>query len=318
MTQQQMPEESPNLAPEKPEPHSEGPVAPEARTPLFRAYNSERYQRQDIIRQIQSTTKRRLICHVAGSSRQCLINRSDTVPFVDLLHNVQHGESVELLLHTSGGNVDIAEKLMRLVRSRVGQDAEIRVIVPDFAKSAGTVMVLGADCVVMSDSSELGPIDPQMEFPDSHGNVRLHSVQTYLDAYEEHYRIISENPDNVASKIMLGKIDPDTVTLCQAVMARARQSAEYLLMHGMFRKGGNITQTVSKLLDTKRWLSHSQMISWADANDPEIGLIVEYLRQDDDLWQAYWRLYCLQRLAIEDHQKKLYESDRVSHLIDVS
>ena len=318
MTQQQMPEESPNLAPEQPEPHSEGPVAPEARTPLFRAYNSERYQRQDIIRQIQSTTKRRLICYVAGSSRQCLINRSDTVPFVDLLHNVQHGESVELLLHTSGGNVDIAEKLMRLVRSRVGQDAEIRVIVPDFAKSAGTVMVLGADCVVMSDSSELGPIDPQMEFPDSHGNVRLHSVQTYLDAYEEHYRIISENPDNVASKIMLGKIDPDTVTLCQAVMARARQSAEYLLMHGMFRKGGNITQTVSKLLDTKRWLSHSQMISWADANDPEIGLIVEYLRQDDDLWQAYWRLYCLQRLAIEDHQKKLYESDRVSHLIDVS
>ena len=318
MTQQQMPEESPNLAPEQPEPHSEGPVALEARTPLFRAYNSERYQRQDIIRQIQSTTKRRLICYVAGSSRQCLINRSDTVPFVDLLHNVQHGESVELLLHTSGGNVDIAEKLMRLVRSRVGQDAEIRVIVPDFAKSAGTVMVLGADCVVMSDSSELGPIDPQMEFPDSHGNVRLHSVQTYLDAYEEHYRIISENPDNVASKIMLGKIDPDTVTLCQAVIARARQSAEYLLMHGMFRKGGNITQTVSKLLGTKRWLSHSQMISWADANDPEIGLIVEYLRQDDDLWQAYWRLYCLQRLAIEDHQKKLYESDRVSHLIDVS
>ena len=114
---------------------------------------------------------------------------------------------------------------------------------------------------------------------------------------------------------MLGKIDPDTVTLCEAVMARARQSAESLLMHGMFRRGGNITKTVSELLDTKRWLSHSQMISWADANDPQIGLIVEHLQQNDDLWQDYWRLYCLQRLAIGDNQK-LYESDRASHITD--
>ena len=318
MSQQHVPDESANPAPEQPEVHSEGALTPDARTPLFRAYNSERYQRQEIIRHIQSITKRRLICYVAGSSRKCIINRNDTVPFVDLLHNMQQGESVELLLHTAGGSVDTAEKLIRLLRSRVGEDTEVRVIVPEFAKSAGTVMVLGADCVVMSDTSELGPIDPQMEFADSHGNVRLHSVQTYLDAYDEHYRILVENPDNVASRMMPSKIDPDTVTLCKAVMARARQSAEYLLMHGMFRKGGNITQTVSKLLDTKRWLSHSQMISWADAGDPEIGLIVEYLRQDDDLWQAYWRLYCLQRLAIEDHDKKLYESDRVSHIIDAS
>ena len=316
MNQQQVPDESSNLPPDQSEPHSEGAIAPDARTPLYRAFNSERYQRQDIIQQIQSMTKRRLICYVADSSRQGLINRNDTVPFVDLLHNVQEGENVELLLHTSGGSVDAAEKLMRLVRSRVGQDAEVRVIVPEYAKSAGTVMILGADCVVMSDTSELGPIDPQMEFADSHGNARLHSVQTYLDAYQEHYGIIAENPDNVASKIMLGKIDPDTVTLCQAVMARARQSAEYLLMHGMFRnRGGNITNTVSELLDTKRWLSHSQMISWEHAMAPEIGLSVEYLKQDDDLWQAYWRLYCLQRLAIENHHK-LYESDRVSHLID--
>ena len=318
MSQSQVPEETPNLPPDRSEPHTAGSATPDARTPLFKAFNSERYQRQDIIRQIQSMTGRRLLCYITGDNRQCLISRNDTVPFVDLLHNIEEGESLDLLLHTSGGSVDTAEKLMRLARSRVGQDAELRIVVPEYAKSAGTVMVLGSDCVVMSDTSELGPIDPQMEFADSHGNIRLHSVQTYLDAYGEHYGIIAENPENVASKIMLDKIDPDTVTLCQSVMARARQSAEYLLMHGMFREsGGNITQTVSALLDTKRWLSHSQMISWEHARDPAIGLNVEYLKQDDDLWQAFWRLYCLQRLAIENH-RKLYESDRVSHLIDTS
>ena len=237
-------------------------------------------------------------------------------PLVDLLHNVKNGENVDLMLHTIGGSVDAAEKLIRLVRSKVGS-GHLRVIVPEFAKSAGTLMVLGADSVVMSDTSELGPIDPQMQFSDSRGNVRWHSVQNYLDAYKEHYDQIVDNRDNVAAQIMLGKIDPDTVKLCRAVMARARQSAESLLKQGMFRNGGNYTQTVEELLDTERWLTHSQMISWEDARDPRIGLRVEYLKQDDVLWQDYWSLYCLQRLAIAENQK-LYESDFVSLIIDAS
>ena len=113
------------------------------------------------------------------------------------------------------------------------------------------------------------------------------------------------------------KIDSDTVKLCQAVMARVRQLAESLLRQGMFRKGGNFTQTVSELLDTKQWLSHAQMISWEAAKHPKIGLNVEYLKQDDELWQSFWRLYCMQRLAIADNQK-LYESDCASLAIDAS
>ena len=316
MSQHQAPDGSPEHPSAQSESHSESNSASEARTPFFRASNAERYQRQDIIRQIQHKTGRRLICYVAGHRPECMINPDDTVPFVDLLHNIREGENIDLLLHTIGGSVDTAEKLIQLVRSKVG-NGQLRVIVAEFAKSAGTVMVLGADCVVMSDTSELGPIDPQMPFADSRGNVRWQSVQNYLDAYDEHYKQVMENPANGAAKIMLAKIDPETVKLCQAVMNRARQSAESLLRQGMFRNGGNFTQTVSELLDTKQWLSHAQMISWEAAKHPKIGLTIEYLRQDDDLWQSYWRLYCLQRLAIADNQK-LYESDSASLTIDAS
>ena len=317
MSQRQVPNESPSYPSKQSDSHSNSPSDPDSRTPFFKASNAERYQRKDIIAQIQERTESRLICFVAGSRPECMINQSDTIPFVDLLHNVEDGKNIDLLLHTIGGSVDAAEKLLRLVRSKVG-DGQLRVIVPEFAKSAGTVMVLCADSVVMSDTSELGPIDPQMQFSDSRGVVRWHSVQNYLDAYKEHYDKVSEEPDNVAAKIMLGKIDPDTVRLCQAVKARARQSAESLLREGMFRKNdGNFTQTVSELLDTGRWLSHSQMITWQDAQDANIGLKIEYLKQDNELWQDYWRLYCLQRLAIIDNQK-LYESDRVSLIIDAS
>ena len=311
MSQQQVPEESPALPSGQTQPHSQGAAAPDVRTPFYRAYNEGRYQRQDVIKQIQARTGCRLICYVGGSRPECMINPNDTLHFVDLLHNIHEGENIDLLLHTIGGDVDAAEKLIRLVRSKVAH-GQLRVIVPEFAKSAGTVMVLGADCVVMSDTSELGPIDPQMRL-----SVGWQSVQNYLDAYDEHYKQVMENPDNGAARIMLGKIDPDTVKLCQAVMARARQLAEGLLRQGMFRNGGNYTQTVSELLDTKQWLSHAQMISWEAAKHSRIGLNIEYLKQDNDLWQSFWRLYCLQRLAIADNQK-LYESDCASLTINAS
>ena len=126
------------------------------RTPLYEAHNAARYCRQDLVRTIQTRTKRTLISYVAG--QRTYIDREDIPPFVDLLHHVTPGSDLDLLLHTGGGDVDAAEKLINLVRTTVGE-ATLRVIVPDYAKSAGTLIALGANVILMSDSSELGPIE---------------------------------------------------------------------------------------------------------------------------------------------------------------
>jgi hypothetical protein len=282
------------------------------KTPFFQAIHAERYQRQAIIKSIEERAGRRLICYVSGI--KCSIDRDDTVPFVDLLHNVPPGEDLDFLLHTGGGDMDAAEKLISMVRNKVGNGV-LRIVVPDFAKSAGTLMVLGADFVVMSDTSELGTIDPQIVLADGNGNRILHPIQSYLDAYDEHTATLKKEPGNVAAQILLGKLDPTTVKMFQAAKARARKFAEEQLTRGMFRTGGNWSQAAAELLDTKRWQSHAQMISWEDAQDPKIGLKVEYLDPKSDEWQQYWQLYCLQRLAVSDHQK-LYESNYASLLID--
>ena len=86
---------------------------------------------QTVIKKIQDFTGRPLICYVSGIRSG--IDLDDTMPFVDLLHNVPPGESAELLLHTPGDSVDAAEKLIRMVRSKV-DEGEIHIIVPDFAK----------------------------------------------------------------------------------------------------------------------------------------------------------------------------------------
>ena len=304
MTQQSSPSTRGDISPAKAD--LERDVPQMQRTPLFEANSADRYQRQAIIKQIQDRTKRSLICYVSGMD--CAIDENDTLPFVDLLHNVPSDNNLDLLLHTTGGSIDATEKLMGMMRRHVGT-AELRVIVPDFAKSSGTLMVLGADTVVMSDMSELGPIDPQGRFLG-----RWQSVQNYLDAYKEHAEKLTNDPDNVAARIMLEKLDPATLRLCEVATERARQAAENLLKRGMFRKSGNWSLTVTELLDTGRWLSHGQMISWEDAQDPQIGLAVEYLPYHSETWQDYWRVFCLQRLAVKDDQK-LYESDYVSLVV---
>ena len=295
-------------------------AATPSKTPMYTAMHAERYQRQALIRNIQERSGSQLLCYVAGKGAS--IDRDDTIGFVELLHNVDSTKNVDLLMHTSGGDIDAAEKLIHMVRATVGQQY-FRVIVPDFAKSAGTLMALGADKIVMSDTSELGPIDPQIALNDGHGNMIPHSVQCYLDAYDTHSTALQDNPDNVVAQIMFSKLDPGTMKLFEQVRNRARELAEQQLRRGMFRKmdanssapSPNITEIAGKLIDTKKWQTHSQMISADDA--AQMNLSVEYLIPKSEQWQLYWQLYCMQRLAVKDGQK-LFESHYASLTLDKS
>jgi hypothetical protein len=227
---------------------------------------------------------------------------------MELLHNIQPWESIDLLLHTKGGDVDAAEKMMAMVQATV-VGGILRVIIPDFAKSAGTLMILGADTLIMSDSSELGTIDPQIWTDDGRGNQICHSVLSYLDAFKTHSDALRENPDDPVARLMLSKLDPTTLRHYEAIRDRARSFAEGQLK----RKGRNFSQITAAFMDIGRWPSHGQMINWQDVRD--LGLPVEYLPPRSKQWQAYWQLYCLLRLAVKDRQN-IFESNYASLILD--
>lgn len=274
---------------------------------MYEAQNAERYLRQTQIKQIQGK-ERRLLCYVSGPGAR--ITRDDALGIVEMLHNVPPGSSIDLLLHTGGGDIDAAEKIVSMLRAAAGKAGSFRVIVPDFAKSAGTLIALAADKIVMSDSSELGPIDPQFYKRDASGNALWHSVLNYLSAYDIICSQLREHPDDVPAKVMLEKLDPTTVVQFQAISRRALMLAEQHLNRWMFHnKGGNWTEIAGKLMDINRWPAHGQLISWEDAK--EMGLEVEYVAPDSKEWRAYWSLYCQQRYALKDGQK-LFESDYAS------
>lgn len=66
---------------------------------------------------------------------------------------------IDVWLETSGGDADAAYKVVSLLRSYA---ATIRLIIPDRAKSAGTLIALGADEIYMAPAAELGPLDVQV------------------------------------------------------------------------------------------------------------------------------------------------------------
>src|SRR5208283_613491 len=127
------------------------PLPRPVKTPMYQAMNAERYLRQAKIKQIQEASGSRLLCYVAGAAAP--IMRDDVVGIIELLHNVPRDSDIDFLLHTAGGDIDAAEKISSMLRTTVGK-GRLRVIVPDFAKSAGTLIALAADKIVMSDSSE--------------------------------------------------------------------------------------------------------------------------------------------------------------------
>lgn len=281
------------------------PQKQQSRTPLYEAMQAHRYARQTLIKEIEAETSTSLICYVAPALRQ--IDRLDTLAMVDLLHNVTPGTPIDLLLHSPGGDIDAAEKLITLVRRRAGA-SPVRVIVPDFAKSAATLIALGANEIVMSDSSELGAIDPQFELVDANGHASTLSAQSYLDAFTLHADNLKNDPADPVAALMLSKMEPATVRKLERMIQRSKSIAESLLA-SMVKDPETAKEIAKKLSDTERWHSHGQMISQEAATG--LGLRIAYLRPEDPLWLKYWRLYCLQSWVL-DGKAKLFEGSFAS------
>lgn len=70
---------------------------------------------------------------------------------------------IDVWLESPGGDANAAYKLVLDLRERCKL---LRVVIPDYAKSAATLVALGADEIFMTPAAELGPLDVQIDHPD--------------------------------------------------------------------------------------------------------------------------------------------------------
>ena len=96
--------------------------------------------------------------------------------------------------------------------------AELTVIVPDQAKSAGTLFVIGADHIYLGPTSDLGPVDPQFQLP----NGQLAAARAIIAAVDEAEIRIQKNPETYALHAsLLSDISALMVQQARDALARA-------------------------------------------------------------------------------------------------
>ena len=274
--------------------------ARKAPTPLFAAQHSARYSRQQLIREYQASFNCRLVVLYDE------IRPDGVVYFEDLLFDSSPSEDLHVILETRGGD---GEAAIRLVRQAQAHCRHLTVIVPEQAKSAGTLLVLGAHNILMGPTSDLGPVDPQIWVPTFED---YWPAKMLIAAYDRAHTAVRSEPDTILfhASLMTGISAVDIQTardfiedspraVRQAVAANPDRSEDEI---------EKLSKTINEKL-VQEPLYHAATLPGTTAKD--YGLPVEILEPKSAQWQSIWELWMRYRM---ETFSAAYESDRASQL----
>ena len=128
----------------------------------FRLLTQERKKQLQRISELRGG--RDVLVFAADQSNSNLIGNMASISYPDILPitdqlSVLKGQHLDLIIETPGGVGEVTEGIVGLIRKKYENFA---VIVPGWAKSAGTILAMAADEILMGQTSALGPIDAQL------------------------------------------------------------------------------------------------------------------------------------------------------------
>lgn len=267
-----------------------------SRVPLLNAISDER----------QSS----VISYMTGDRRQLETQISPEVIdlFVEHLDEIGPTNKISLLLYTSGGDTAAAWRLVNLLHTFCD---ELEVIVSAKALSAGTLISLGANKIVMTKQAALGPIDPSINHPLNplipnaphiKAPVSVEAIRGYLDAAGE-----MGIKDSVSLTKILIDLSDKVHPLVLGQIFRSREQIRFLAKKLLKRQIDDEDKT-KEIIDflCAESGSHDYTINRREAR--ELGLRVE--NPSDDLYRLLRNLH----LSYVDELKLLEPYDPYSLL----
>ena len=213
------------------------------------------------------------------------------------------------MLSTPGGDGETAIRLIRQAQSRC---RELTAIVPDQAKSAGTLFVLGAHHVYMGPTSDLGPIDPQFLLADG----SLAAGKAIIAAVEDAEQRIQKNPQTYPLHAsLLSGVTALMVQQARDALARTGDQLKEALACVEEREDDDVARLSDALHapligETQ---SHGTTISVKDA--ARFKLPVDEANPADRRWQEVWRLWT-KYVALG--ATRVYEGRTASHVFQTT
>ena len=231
------------------------------------------------------------------------LDYSDLLPVSDQLADLR-GQAIDVILETPGGLAEVADEVVRRVRERY---ADVAYIVPGWAKSAGTIMVMSGDDILMGRPSAVGPIGAQLFW-----QGRLFSAEAFLQGFD---KIAKEAATglNRAYIPILQALSPGDLQAAQNALDFAQTLVTDWLTRYKFRtwvvharSGAPVTHRQRRLrarriartlCSHRKWLSHGRSLKIHDLR--EMGLQVTDFDQTPALAEAIGRYYALLQITFQ-------------------
>lgn len=233
------------------------------------------------------------------------INYSDLLPFHDQLSNLR-GSKLDLILETGGGSGEVAEDIVRSLHDKY---AEVAVIVPGWAKSAGTIIAMAGDEILMEPASALGPIDAQLSW-----QGKVFSADALIAGMNKIKKEVETlGTLNRAYIPMLQAISPGELQSAQNALDFAKKLVTGWLARYKFKnwrthsttgtevtedeRVGRAEEIAGILCDHGRWLTHGRSIKLDDLEAMRLK-ITDYSRQPE-LAEAIRRYHTLLQMMFD-------------------
>ncbi len=263
----------------------------------------------DLIKKIEEKRGSKVITYIT-SDKQGPINARvamDAVPVIsEQLRKIgKKIPKIDLFLYTAGGDTMVPWRLVSMIREYCDT---FSVIVPYKAHSAGTMIALGADEIVMSDLSEISPIDPSTANvfnpsdstnPQNKIPISVEDVIAYFDLAKNKFGIkTDEDLTKIFNKFMESnpQIHPLALGNVNRTHNLIRLLAKRLLKsHKDLIKDEQIEKIVESF--TEKLYSHMYFVGRKEAKE-ELGL-KSVVDADTDLSDLMSKLYSEYALEME-------------------
>ena len=245
---------------------------------------------------------------------QISVAYADLLPINDQLANLS-GKGLDLILETPGGSGEVAEDIVGLLRKKY---EDVAVVVPGTAKSAGTLMVMAADEILMEPASSLGPIDAQIQW-----QGKVFSADALIQGLEAIKEEVEDKGSlNRAFIPILQGISPGELQSAENALEFARKLVTEWLATYKFKNwtvhnssGKEVTsaerrararEVAKKLCDHRRWLTHGRSIKIDDLE--EMKLKITNYAEEEELSDAIRRYHTLLQMTFDTSIYKIFET----------
>lgn len=238
----------------------------------------------------------------------------DILPITDQISNLK-GKALDLILETPGGSGEAAEDIVRLLR---GKYEDIAVIIPGWAKSAGTIMAMAANEILMGPPSAVGPIDAQMFW-----QGKRFSADALLEGMEKIKKEVTDTGIlNKAYIPILQGMSPGELQSAENALNFAKTLVTEWLAQYKFKNWATHSSTgvpvtdgdkktrakeiADQLCDHRHWLTHGRSIKLDDLKKMRLA-VVDY-SQNAKLLDGISRYFALLQMTFATNIYKIYET----------